>query len=75
MRPGSTAATPLGLHPAAARDASAPLLLDRIRAAHHLGVSPATLDRLRRAGKLRPVRLSSRPMYRLADLQALVDGL
>ncbi|HZZ81933.1 MAG TPA: helix-turn-helix domain-containing protein [Gemmataceae bacterium] len=45
-------------------------------AARFLGVSPATLDRLTSAGKLRSVRVSEgRVVWRRADLQAYLDQL
>ncbi len=51
-----------------------PLLIGRKQAAAALGISPASLDRLRSAGKIgpRPIRLSGRLLWNVAELRAWV---
>lgn len=51
-------------------------MLSREQAATMLGVSPATLDRMRSAGDLpHPVNLRGTLRYRRADLKAFLDQL
>jgi hypothetical protein len=45
------------------------LALNRIEAAHALGCSPATIDRLTLRGLLRPSRATYRPMYSVKELE------
>jgi hypothetical protein len=61
------------------REPSERLLYDRIETAELLGgISFATLYRLERAGKLRPVKLTDGPnstiFYSAADVRALAAG-
>lgn len=52
----------------------APLLVDRREAARLLGVSPGSVDNLRNAGELPSVKLLSRRLFDVADLQRLIDS-
>jgi hypothetical protein len=45
------------------------LALNRVEAAHALGCSPATIDRLTIRGLLRPSRATYRPLYSIVELQ------
>jgi hypothetical protein len=45
------------------------LALNRVEAAHALGCSPATIDRLTLRGLLRPSRATYRPMYSVKELE------
>lgn len=51
-----------------------PLLVDRIEAARLLGVSPGTIDNLRRRGELPSVRIAARRLYDVADLRRFIDA-
>ena len=65
---------PLACHTAAEiqSDGSRPLLVCRREAARLLGVSPGTIDNLRRRGGLPSVRIGVRRLYDVADLQELI---
>lgn len=52
-----------------------PLLVDRREAARLLGVSPGTIDNLRRRGDLPSVKLRSRRLFHRSDLQRVIDRL
>jgi predicted site-specific integrase-resolvase len=49
-----------------------PLLVTRHEAAKMLAISVDTLDRLRHAGKLKPIFIKSRVYYSVAALRAFV---
>ena len=49
-----------------------PLLVDRREAARLLGVSPGTIDNLRKRGELQSVKLGARRLFDPADLLAVV---
>lgn len=53
---------------------TAPLLVDRREAARMLGVSPGTVDNLRKRGELPSVKLLARRLYDVADLRRFVDA-
>ena len=53
----------------------APLLLSQVEAARLLGVTPQTVWRLAKAGRLPRVVLCKRPYYRRADLEEFVQSL
>ena len=55
-----------------APETRARLLVDRIETARLLGVSPSTVDNLRRAGDLPSVKIGSRRLFRVADLGRLI---
>ena len=51
----------------------APLLIDRLEAARLLGVSPGTIDNLRKRGELPSLKLGARRLFDVADLQRLIE--
>lgn len=51
------------------------ILLNKEEASAALSISTSTLDRLVREGKIRPVRLWTRVLFKVADLEAFVDNL
>lgn len=51
------------------------LLLGRADAAELIGCSTATLDRLTRSGKLSPVSLRRRRLFRRRDIESFVAAL
>ena len=60
-----------------ARDGSpsiTPGLLDRWDTSKFLGISPRLLHELRRSGKLLPILIASKVLYRRSDLQAFIDS-
>ncbi len=48
------------------------LLIDRIEAARLLSVSPSTVDNMRRRGDLPSVKIGTRRLFRVADLERLI---
>ena len=56
------------------RLSSRPRLTDRHGLAEQLGVSVPTVDRLRAAGRIRPVMVGSRPMFDTDDVVAQLRG-
>lgn len=56
----------------AAEHASPPLLVDRLEAARLLGVSPGTIDNLRRRGDLPSVKIMARRLFDVTDLRAVI---
>lgn len=50
------------------------LALTRQEAARALGISATTVDRLTRAGKLKPVRVTRRPLYAVEELERFLSG-
>lgn len=50
----------------------APLLTDRLNAARLLGISPTTLDTLRLTGQIPSLKIGTRRLFALADLQTFV---
>ncbi|GAB5404594.1 MAG: hypothetical protein Aurels2KO_28250 [Aureliella sp.] len=50
-----------------------PAALSKRDAAEYIGVSYRFIDKLVAAGKLRRCRLGSKPMFRRADLDALLE--
>jgi phage terminase Nu1 subunit (DNA packaging protein) len=50
-----------------------PMLVDRREAARLLGVSPGTIDNLRRDG-LPSIKLNARRLFDVADLRSYIDG-
>ncbi len=52
-----------------AKQDSPKLALSRKEAAHALGVSPITVDRLSLRGLLRPSRATRRPLYAVEELR------
>jgi excisionase family DNA binding protein len=50
-------------------------LLNKLEASAALSISTSMLDRLVREGKIRPVRLGTRVLFKVADLEAFVDNL
>lgn len=53
---------------------SAPLLVDRREAARLLGVSPGTIDNLRRRGDVASVKILSRRLFDVHDLRRLIEA-
>jgi excisionase family DNA binding protein len=51
------------------------ILLNKEEASAALSISVGTLDRLVREGKIIPVRLGARVLFKVADLEAFVDNL
>jgi excisionase family DNA binding protein len=51
------------------------ILLNKEEASAALSISVGTLDRLVREGKIRPVRLGTRVLFKVTDLEAFVDNL
>lgn len=49
-------------------------LLDPIPAANYIHSSRTTLDRLTRAGELRPVRIGRKVCYRVSELERFLDA-
>lgn len=45
------------------------MALNREEAAHALGCSPATVDRLTKRGLLRPSRATRRPLYAITEIE------
>ena len=52
----------------------AALLVDRLNAAQALGVSPGTIDNLRRSGELPSVKIGTRRLFDMADLRRFIDA-
>jgi excisionase family DNA binding protein len=52
---------------------TAPLLVDRREAARLLGVSPGTIDNLRKRGQLPSLKLASRRLFDVADLRRFIE--
>jgi excisionase family DNA binding protein len=50
------------------------LLVDRLEAAQALGVSPGTIDNLRRSGELPSVKIGTRRLFDMADLRRFIDA-
>ena len=50
------------------------LLVDRLEAAQALGVSPGTIDNLRRRGELPSVKIGTRRLFDMADLRRFIDA-
>jgi len=50
------------------------LALTRVEAAHALGVSPATIDRLTMRGLLRPCRATRRPLYAVREIERFLKA-
>jgi hypothetical protein len=50
------------------------LALTRIEAAHALGISPATLDRLTLRGLLRPCRAMRRPLFAVKEIERFLKA-
>ena len=50
-----------------------PLLVDRLTAARALGVSPGTIDNLRRDGELPSVKIGTRRLFDVADLRRFIQ--
>lgn len=49
------------------------LLVDRLKAALVLGVSPGTIDNLRRSGDLPSVKIGARRLFDRADLRRFIE--
>jgi len=49
------------------------LLVDRLEAAQALGVSPGTIDNLRRSGELPSVKIGTRRLFDVADLRRFIE--
>ena len=47
--------------------------LTRLEAAHALGVSPVTVDRLAKRGLLRPSRATRRPIYWVQEIERFLQ--
>lgn len=54
-------------------DFSNRLAFTRVEAAGFLGLSPATIDRLAKCGKLRPSRATRRPLYTRFELERFLS--
>jgi excisionase family DNA binding protein len=52
---------------------AAPLLVDRREAGRLLGVSPGTIDNLRRRGELPSVKIGGRRLFAVVDLGRFVE--
>lgn len=50
------------------------LLVDRREAAEALGVSPGTIDNLRREGELPSVKIGARRLFDMADLRGFIEA-
>lgn len=50
-----------------------PMLVDRRAAGVILGVSPGTIDNLRKRGDLPSIKLGARRLYDVGDLRRLVE--
>lgn len=50
------------------------LLMDRLEAAQALGVSPGTIDNLRRSGELPSVKIGTRRLFDMADLHRFIEA-
>lgn len=48
-------------------------LLSKLQAAQYLGISSLKVDRMRRARELAYIKIGSRVLFRLEDLQDLID--
>jgi excisionase family DNA binding protein len=48
--------------------------VDRLEAAQALGVSPGTIDNLRRSGELPSVKIGTRRLFDMADLRRFIDA-
>jgi excisionase family DNA binding protein len=57
------------------REGKVKILLNKEEASAALSISTGTLDRLVREGKIRPVRIGARVLFKVADLEAFVDNL
>lgn len=53
---------------------SGPLLVDRQEAAHLLGVSPGTIDNLRTRGELPSIKIGTRRLYDVTDLNLFIES-
>jgi excisionase family DNA binding protein len=51
------------------------ILLNKEEASAALSISTSMLDRLVREGKIRPVRMGTRVLFKVADLEAFVDNI
>ncbi len=51
----------------------AALLVDRLKAGQALGVSPGTIDNLRRSGELPSVKIGTRRLFDMADLRRFIE--
>lgn len=60
--------------PSDTNPAQAPLLVDRREAARLLGVSPGSIDNLRKFGGLPSVKLRSRRLFDVADLRRYIEA-
>lgn len=56
------------------RTLAAPQLINRHEAAHLLGVSPGTIDNLRSRGELPSIKIGTRRLYDVNDLQKFIDA-
>lgn len=54
--------------------ASEALLVDRLKAALVLGVSPGTIDNLRKSGDLPSVKIGTRRLFDMADLRRFIEA-
>jgi excisionase family DNA binding protein len=50
------------------------LLVDRLEAAQALGISPGTIDNLRRSGELPSVKIGTRRLFDMADLRRFIEA-
>ena len=50
------------------------LLVDRLKAGLVLGVSPGTIDNLRRSGELPSVKIGTRRLFDMADLRRFIEA-
>lgn len=53
---------------------SGALLVDRLKAALMLGVSPGTIDNLRRRAELPSVRIGTRRLFDMDDLRRFIEA-
>ena len=60
--------------PAPQRAADRPLVCDRRGAARVLGVSAGTIDNLRLRGELPSIKIGSRRLYAVADLEQFINA-
>lgn len=51
------------------------LLLNKEEASAALSISTATLDRMVREGRIKPVKLGARVLFKVIDLEAFVENL
>lgn len=56
------------------RSAAEPLLVDRTEASRLLGVSPGTLDNLRRDGAMPSIRIKARRLFAVEDIRRFIDS-